>query len=215
MKNKDLDNHAIPNIIKQSIIDGIMQGEIKSGDKLIEAKYSDLFGISRAPVREAFYLLNLEGYVEKVPRKGTIVKNFTLEEMSDVLEIRNFLEQLSIDRMDRKESERYIQQMRTIINDMEKEQITRGEYAKLNYEFHFQLILASHSTIIQNTYSRLATPLLSLQTISFLQDTAVKKSLDEHKEIIAYLAEGNMKEAKTLLNAHNTAVYPRVKGSMK
>jgi DNA-binding GntR family transcriptional regulator len=215
MKSKDLDNHAIPNIIKQSIIDGIMQGKIKSGDKLVEAKYSDLFGTSRAPVREAFYLLNLEGYVEKVPRKGTIVKNFTLEEMSDVLEIRNFLEQLSIDRMEKEKSERYIQQMRTIINDMEKEQITREEYAMLNYEFHFQLILGSHSTIIQNTYSRLATPLLSLQTISFLQDTAMKKSLHEHKEIVAYLAEGNMKEAKTLLNAHNTAVYPRVKGSMK
>jgi DNA-binding GntR family transcriptional regulator len=215
MKKRELDNHAIPNIIKQSIIDEIMQGEIKSGDKLVETKYSELFGTSRAPVREAFYLLTMEGYVEKVPRKGTVVKAFTLEEMRDVLDIRNFLEQLSIDRMDQNKSGQYLQQMRNIIQSMENKEVERKEYAKLNYEFHFQLILASQSEIIQNTYSRLATQLLSLQTISFLQEAAIKKSIDEHKEIVEYLAEGNFKEAKTILNAHNTAVYPRIKISIK
>lgn len=215
MKNRDLDHHAIPHLIKQSIIDEIIQGKIKVGDKLVETQFCELFGTSRAPVREAFYLLNLEGYVKKIPRKGTVVKGFTLEEMRDILDIRDFLEQLAIDRMDLQKSERYIQKMRNIINQMEKVGAKRNEYAKLNYEFHRQLILASGSEVIQNTYSRLAIPLLFLQTISFLQDEAIKKSLDEHKEIVMQLMAGNLKEAKTLLSAHNKAVYPRVKNSIQ
>lgn len=214
MKKQSLENHSIPNIIKQSIIDEIMQGEIKVGDRLSEMKYSELFGTSRAPVREAFYLLDIEGYVQKIPRKGTVVRNFTLEEMRDILDIRNFLEQLSIERINLKEKERCIEQMRSIVSEMEDQTFNKNEYARLNYEFHFQLILASDSEVIQNTYSRLAAPLLSLQTISFLRDEAIKKSLDEHKKIVNYLAEDNLQEVKALLNDHNRAVYPRVKGSL-
>lgn len=215
MQKKVLDNHALPNLIKESIIDEILQGEIKAGDKLVESKYSEQFGTSRAPVREAFYLLNLEGYVHKIPRKGTVVKGFTLEEIRDILEIRNFLEQLSINRMDPDQKESCFTRMQKLLDEMESAISDRKQYAKLNYEFHYQLVLASRSEVIQNTYSRLASPLMSLQTISFLKDEAILKSLREHKEIISQLVKGNMEEAIVLLNQHNRDVYPRVEGSFK
>jgi DNA-binding GntR family transcriptional regulator len=215
MKKKTVDNLALPNFIKENIIDEIMRGELKAGDKLLEEKYSNMFGTSRAPVREAFYLLKLEGYVQKIPRKGTVVKGFTLEEIRDILEIRNFLEQLSISRMECKERENCLQEMRNIILRMESKEIDIEQYTKLNYEFHFQLILASSSEVIQNTYSRLASPLISLQAMSFMKDEAIKKSLREHIDITNHLAEGNIEKAKTLLNAHNLGVYSRVEGSFK
>lgn len=211
MKKKTLDNHALPNLIKDSIIGEIMQGEVKAGDKLVEAKYSEMFGTSRAPVREAFYLLNLEGFVQKIPRRGTVVKGFTTEEIRDILEIRNLLELLSIDRMETKDREICLEQMGFIIREMEAEGLDTKSYAKLNYDFHFQLILASRSEIIKNTYSRLASPLMSLQTIGFMKDEAIKTSLKEHKEIVVLLAEGKIEETKALLNSHNQAVYPRIR----
>lgn len=213
-KKNLLDEYALPNIIKQSIIDEIMKGEIKVGDKLVEAKYSEQFGTSRAPVREAFYLLNIEGYVQKIPRKGTVVKEFTKQEMRDVLEIRNFLEQLAIERIDQKEMECCLQKMKEIINQMDNSDIDLKLYAKLNYEFHLQLIIASRSDVIQNTYFRLAGPLISLQTISFMKQEAIDKSLVEHKQIVNYLAHGQMDQAKILLDLHNKDVFPRVKRSM-
>jgi DNA-binding GntR family transcriptional regulator len=215
MEKKTLDNHALPNVIKESIIDEIMQGEIKAGDKLVEAKYSEAFGTSRAPVREAFYLLNLEGYVQKIPRRGTVVKGFTLEEICDILEIRNFLEQLSISRMASVDTETCLREMRQLIDKMENWVTDRKQYAKLNYEFHYQLIKASRSEIIQNTYSRLASPLMSLQAISFLKDEAIKKSLAEHIEITNLLAAGKTEGAKALLGKHNQDVYPRVKSTFE
>lgn len=211
MEKKTLDNHALPNLIKESIIDEIMQGKIKSGDKLVEAKYSDMFGTSRAPVREAFYLLNLEGYVQKIPRKGTVVKGFTAEEMRDILEIRNFLELLSIDRMNAESQRSCLEQMGRIILEMGREGLDTKSYAKLNYDFHFQLILASQSEIIQNAYSRLASPLMSLQAIAFMKNEAIRNSLIEHRQIVALLAEERFEEAKALLNSHNQGVFPRVR----
>lgn len=214
MDKNNLDNMAIPNIIKQRIIDEIMQGKIKAGDKLLETEYSALFGTSRAPVREAFYLLNLEGYVEKVPRKGTVVKSFTVEEMRDMLDIRNSLEILALDRIKPENVENNLLKMRSLIDKMKEENIDRSGYAQLNYEFHFQIIEASQSEVIKKTYSRLAAPVLSLQTISFIQMKSIKKSLNEHKEIVELLTAGDIESAKKLLDRHNRDVFSRVKDSI-
>ncbi|MEH6949511.1 GntR family transcriptional regulator [Bacillus sp. JJ634] len=212
--SKMLDN-ALPKLIKESIIEDIMKGKIKEGDKLIEAEYSQLFGTSRAPVREAFYLLSLEGIVKKIPRKGTIVKGFSREEMSDILKIRNVLELMCIDKLTEKSRETCVQKMRGILAKMDKEDMNKREYAQLNYEFHFQLILASESETFRNMYDRLGSPLISLQTFSLLGTDVITHSLNEHKAFVEYLSSNEIEKAKALLNAHNEAVFPRVKGSFE
>ncbi|AMM93221.1 GntR family transcriptional regulator [Peribacillus simplex] len=215
VENRKVDN-ALPKLIKESIIEDIMKGEIVAGDKLVEAEYSQIFGTSRAPVREAFYLLTIEGIVKKIPRKGTIVKGFSREEMSDILKIRNFLEQLAIDKLTLKARENCTHEMRKIILEMEKKEVEIREYAQLNYEFHFQLILASGSETFRNIYSRLGSPLISLQTFSLMgEDDVVKNSLKEHKEFEKYLSLGEIEKAKSILNSHNEAVFPRIEGSLK
>jgi len=213
--NKRIVDNQLPDIIKENIIDEIMQGKLKSGDKLVEARYSEMFGTSRGPVREAFYLLNIEGYVEKIPRKGTIVKGFSSGEIMNILEIRNFLEQLSIIQMDAKSRGICVHEMRKIITEMERPNIEAKELAKLNYEFHFQLILASRSEVIQNTYSRMATQLISLQTISIIKKEITNNSLEEHKQIMHYLGNGDIDDASVLLKKHNEGVFPRIKESFQ
>ncbi|MBT2617234.1 MULTISPECIES: GntR family transcriptional regulator [unclassified Bacillus (in: firmicutes)] len=216
MAEKRTFDNALPKLIKESILEDIMKGKIGVGDKLVEAEYSQLFGTSRAPVREAFYLLSLEGIVKKIPRKGTTVRGFSRDEMSDILKIRNFLEQISIDKLTLKARENCTQKMSEIISEMEKKEVEIREYAQLNFEFHFQLILASGSETFQNIYSRLGSPLISLQTFSLMgEDDVVKNSLKEHKEIVKYLSLGEIEKSKSILNSHNEAVFPRIKGSLK
>ncbi|WP_164985267.1 GntR family transcriptional regulator [Ammoniphilus sp. CFH 90114] len=149
--------------------------------------------------------------MQKTPRRGTVVKGFTTEEFRDILEIRNYLELLSIDRMDTRERGMCLEQMKKLIVEMGNEGLERRAYAKLNYEFHYQLIKASRSEVIQNTYSRLASPLISLQSLAFMKEESIRTSLREHKEIVSLLEKGEMEKAKALLNSHNLAVYPRIR----
>jgi DNA-binding GntR family transcriptional regulator len=210
MTRKMIDNNALSNLIKQSIIEDIIVGRVQPGEKLVEAKYAEEFGTSRAPIREAFYLLTLEGYVQKIPRKGTVVKGFTIEEIRDVLEIRSFLEELALDRISRENMDACLANMTEIVRQMEQNRAEQKEYARLNYQFHYQMIAASGSDVLKNSYIRLGTPLLSLQTMSFMAEEHINKSLSEHKQIIQYLREGELEAAKKLLVAHNKAVFPRI-----
>jgi DNA-binding GntR family transcriptional regulator len=210
MKQQRIDNNALSNLIKEQIVEDIIVGKIKSGEKLIEEKYAEKFGTSRAPIREAFYLLTLEGFVQKIPRKGTVVKGFTVEEKRDLLEIRNFLEVLAFQRLCDKDLSHVLDRMGQIISKMEQKHNDVKEYAKLNFDFHYQIILASESEVIKNMYSRLGTPLLFLQTMSFAEEQIIMKSLEEHKKIVQYMRDGAMQEARNLLAQHNKDVFLRI-----
>lgn len=210
MERNQISNNALSNLIKERIMEDILFGNIRPGEKLIETQYADRLGTSRAPIREAFYLLEIEGLVKKIPRKGTVVKGFTAEEMKDLLEIRNFLEEQAIKKLGGTVHSDFFVRMEELLVEMEQKSDDRMSYAKLNYEFHFQMILASKSEVLKNFYSRLGAQLLLLQSMSFLNETSMKKSLQEHKELIALVKEQQLDKALVLLRSHNQDVFTRI-----
>ena len=50
----------------------------RAGAHLKESQISAEFGVSRVPVREAFRILQSEGYLEVIPNRGSFVKPISL-----------------------------------------------------------------------------------------------------------------------------------------
>ncbi|OGP62152.1 MAG: hypothetical protein A2170_10685 [Deltaproteobacteria bacterium RBG_13_53_10] len=86
---------TLPQKIYASLEEAILQGKVKPGDRLIEDDLSSRFGISRGPIREAFRLMERDGLIQVVPRKGAIVKSISLEDISEIYEIVSALEGLA------------------------------------------------------------------------------------------------------------------------
>ena len=57
------------NTLRQSIL----RGELKPGERLMEIQLANQLGVSRTPIREAIRMLELEGLVIMIPRKGAQV----------------------------------------------------------------------------------------------------------------------------------------------
>src|SRR5690606_32050036 len=70
--------------IAEDIASKIVEGTLKPGDPLIESELTEFYGISRSPVREALYLLESQGIVERIQRKSVYVKKHTLKEIYDL-----------------------------------------------------------------------------------------------------------------------------------
>lgn len=83
--------------IYKHILKKIIEGAIKAGDKIVEEDISKELNTSRAPVREALYLLQVDGIVERIPRRGTIVKSFTQSEIEEYNDIMIKLLQAAVD----------------------------------------------------------------------------------------------------------------------
>lgn len=202
------------NIIKGSlskqiagfITEQIISGELKPGDKLIENNYAEIYGISRAPIRDAFYILSLEGLVEKPPRKAAFVRKYSQTEIFDLLEIRNFLESLAMKRIVSVGVDSHrLNLMDQILEKMQNE-IVPSKYAELNHTFHLHIIDMSKSKMIYDMYNRLGTPLLTVQSNSFSKEGKISKSLREHNLLIQYLKVNELKKAQELLQKHNDDV---------
>jgi len=71
---------------------GITKGNLKPGLFLAEEKLSKSMNISRGPIREALNRLEKEGFVNIIPRRGTMVSNITAQEVEDIFKIRGLLE---------------------------------------------------------------------------------------------------------------------------
>lgn len=79
---------SLPEQIAAEVGDRIIAGRYAPGERLIEQELSDEFAASRGPVREALRILERERLVRIQPRRGASVTELSLEEVSDLFEIR-------------------------------------------------------------------------------------------------------------------------------
>jgi DNA-binding GntR family transcriptional regulator len=74
----------------------ILSGQLAPGDRVVENRVSDELGVSRPPLREAMKMLENEGLIRMVPRRGAIVTPMTLQDMYEIVTLRAALEQMAV-----------------------------------------------------------------------------------------------------------------------
>jgi len=72
--------------VRNYLLNCIERGELSQGQQLLqEREYASRFGISLAPVRQAILDLVKEGYLYRVPGRGTFVREQKVEEKISIL----------------------------------------------------------------------------------------------------------------------------------
>jgi DNA-binding GntR family transcriptional regulator len=79
---------AASEVIREAIIDG----RLAPGRRLKEEELAGELGMSRTPVREALLLLQSEGLVESIPRRGATVRSYAADDLDDMYQLRAVLE---------------------------------------------------------------------------------------------------------------------------
>ncbi|MBQ7676990.1 MAG: GntR family transcriptional regulator, partial [Lachnospiraceae bacterium] len=75
-------------VVFNTLRDAILTGKIEPGERLMELHLAKKLGVSRTPIREAIRMLELEGLVVNMPRRGAQVSKITEKDLRDVLEVR-------------------------------------------------------------------------------------------------------------------------------
>lgn len=210
MKGQSSKDNSLSKVIAKDIATQIITGELNPGDKLVEKGYADVYGTSRAPVREAVYILTRDGLVERIPKKGAVVKEYSNNDIFDLLEIRNMLELMAVKRiMIHGPNQEILKEMKDNIQKMKMETAIYT-YTKLNHSFHTCIVKMSNSKSILETYSRLGWPLFRIQNISFSQEGNIKKSVSEHEKIYELIISKKLEELQSLLSEHNNYVITSI-----
>jgi DNA-binding GntR family transcriptional regulator len=78
--------------VYQSVREGIISGELRPGDFLVEAQLSADLGISKTPVREALIRLTRDGLVEQEQHRRSRVAQPTAEDVRQACQLRRWVE---------------------------------------------------------------------------------------------------------------------------
>jgi DNA-binding GntR family transcriptional regulator len=88
---------ARPGTIAQHAVEALRRaltsGELAPGDKIRQEEIAANLGISLSPVREALAVLEQEGQVTYLPRRGYFVTELDMEDLREIYELRALLEE--------------------------------------------------------------------------------------------------------------------------
>lgn len=90
---------SLPEQIANALVEGIISGMFKPGERLLETELAVRFGVSRGPVREAFRIVEKEALVEIRPRYGAFVARLSAKDVADIFEVRGILLSLAARRV--------------------------------------------------------------------------------------------------------------------
>lgn len=77
----------------------ILQWEYPPGYRFTEEELCKEFGVSRSPVRETLRMLEENGLVDKVPYRGTTVKQPDMDEIGEIYDVRMILESAIVEQL--------------------------------------------------------------------------------------------------------------------
>jgi len=195
----------------------IVSGELAVGTKLNEVDIANALGVSRGPVREAFRALDQAGLVRVEKNRGVFVRQLSLEEASEVYEVRAALEgligRLAAQRIDADE----LEQLRAIVKKMAALDKSRKAeaYFALNLEFHELVARAARNQSLLTHYRRVVNELdlYRRETLTRSSDV-IPVSTREHEAIVSALAKGDEKAAERLLVEHVLHSRERLHGAL-
>lgn len=143
--------------VREILINRIVDGKYKSGERLIELTVAKDLGVSQAPVREAFQQLVAMRFLETEPHKGTRVREISDQEMGESTMVRGYLEEAAA-RFAANALKGKLDVLRGEVQAMH-EALEKGNLlavAKHNVNFHRTIVHASGNKVLIDVWESLA-----------------------------------------------------------
>lgn len=192
--------------IADSLRESIISGKIKPGERLLEPIVAKQLGVSRTPVREAFFQLESEGLVEVMPRKGAIVSEISIRDAIELYSVRAVLEGLAARLATNNISKNKINELKILneklIEHAKSESDNYKEITELNNQFHDLINRESKNEKLYETIELMRNQTLRYNYIYLSVMFRLKVSIFEHEEIISMIENGKDEEAEKLMRKH-------------
>ena len=156
-------------------------------------------------MREAFRALDQAGLVRFEKNRGVFVRQVSLEEASDIYEVRASLEGLIGRLAARRIDAEQVRQLRSLVANMAllHASLDEAAYFALNIEFHALLARMSRNAALVATYKRTINELDLFRRQTLALDTSnITLSTAEHLAIVNAVAARDEDLAAELMTAH-------------
>ncbi|MBN3928286.1 GntR family transcriptional regulator [Streptomyces verrucosisporus] len=176
--------HSLREQIREHIVEGIVRGRWKPGERIVERRIAVELEVSQTPVREALRELEALRLIESAPNKGVRVRNLTAADLEEIYPVRAGLEQiaaeLAADRLsgDTSALEEHVARL------YEADRAGDGEaQVRHTVAFHRELVRASGNSVLLHTWESLGIGVWTTLAIRWL-GTRQQSYAEEHEAVV-------------------------------
>lgn len=138
-----LQRDTLPMQVLNKLMDWIMDGKLKMGEKLNTEELARQLGVSRIPIREALKSLEKMGLAESIPYVGVKLVSLEQEDVLQIYLMRQLLEPLAAGEACKKITEEQIHELEEIHKEyvpiVEADEIDAKKLYLQNRKFHFAI----------------------------------------------------------------------------
>lgn len=196
MKHNGGHRISMTNAVLEALRNDINNCIYESGQFVTEAEISQKFNVSKTPAREALNYLCQEGLLDKIPRKGYIVKSLSLAEVQNLFQFRNILERASVELAVRYASEQELQTLSELARaklDPAAEDFAR-QYHDLNNNFHMSVAKLSRNPYLINALQNVLN-LLRRDLFTDMRRNSLEKALEAHVLVAQAMIDRDLERA--------------------
>ena len=175
--------------------------EIRLDDRAL----SESLGVSRTPVREAMTLLEQEGFVRTIPRRGIYIVRKSKREIVEMVQMWAALESMAARLATLHATDEEIARLRHMFDQFRDSTPAEhiAEYSDANIAFHQAIVELSKSQIILDTIKNIFIHVRAIRRMTIAQSDRASRSIEDHMRIIEALEKRDTERVEALVRQHS------------
>lgn len=202
-----LQRDTLPMQVLNKLMDWIMDGKLKMGEKLNTEELARQLGVSRMPIREALKSLEKMGLAESIPYVGVKLVSLEQEDVLQIYLMRQLLEPLAAGEACKKITEEQIHELEEIHKEyvpiVEADEIDAKKLYLQNRKFHFAIYSISEMdrvcAMIESLWDTLSFFKLIYGRYVIKNTNGAKNMIAEHQGYIDALKDRDAERLKKSL----------------
>jgi DNA-binding GntR family transcriptional regulator len=172
--------------------------------RLDERQLTAALGVSRTPIREALSVLEQEGFIRTIPRRGIYIVRKSKREIIEMIQMWAALESMAARLATLNARDEDIAQLRHLFDEFQNSPPSEhlGEYSDANIRFHQAVIKLGGSQLIADATRNLFIHVRAIRQATISQSDRATRSIAEHLRIIEALERRDTELAERLTRQH-------------
>ncbi|MBZ5565274.1 MAG: GntR family transcriptional regulator [Acidobacteriia bacterium] len=191
---------SAPAAAAEALRNGIIAGDLKPGERLIEQALARRLRIGQPTLREALKELEYQGFVRKGPQRGTYVTKLAREDFRSILEVRMAMETLAIEKAAPQLTAEAEKALGTLVEGMgiAARNFDLNSFHRIDVAFHRQVWALAGNPYLTEALELVAFRLFAFVVIQRGRDSRNEflAATEQHRAILAGLASRDPGKAR-------------------
>jgi DNA-binding GntR family transcriptional regulator len=179
--------------------------------RLDERQLSQDLGVSRTPIREALSVLEQEGFVRSIPRRGIHVVRKSKREIVEMITVWAAIESMAAGLAATRASDGELMELRRLVEAFQDDPTGHiSEYSDANMAFHRAIIRLGGVELMSSLTDTLFIHMRAVRAVTMTQDNRAQRSVGDHRAIIGALEVRDANLASRLVREHTMGLAAHV-----